>query len=139
MTAADLDQSGQGYQIVRVYRGPSLGWAELRVKPQTLVTTASYQVIGGDSLLLVNRAGLVTVLLPSVALWVKEPSYNPNTGFENALWVKDFGGNAAAFNITVTPFGADKIDNLSISFTLVQNRQLLRLYPLNSLDGWISG
>lgn len=137
---ADLDQSGNSYQQVRVFRGPSLGWTLTQVKPQTPITAAgTYTMIGGDSLILVNIAGLVTVNLPSVSRWLSEPAYNPNTGFENAVWIKDFGGNAAAFNITVHPFSGDKIDNLAMDFTIVQNRQLLRLYPLNDRTGWISG
>jgi hypothetical protein len=136
----DLDQSGNGYQQIRVYLGPSLGWQMVRVKPQTMVTVAgTYSFQAGDSILLVNVAGLVTIPLPSVARWVKETAYNPATGFERAIYIKDLGGNAATFNITVTPDGADKIDSLAQSFTIVQNRQLLRLYPLNSLDGWFSG
>lgn len=112
----------------------------VRVKPETLITSAgSYTVQPGDSILLVNVAGLVTTMLPSVARWVKENYYNPSTGFERALYIKDYGGNANAFNITVTPNGTDKIDNFSASFTIVQNRQLLRLYPLNDLTGWWSG
>lgn len=139
MSAQDLDQSGQSYQQIRVYLGPSLGWVTVRIKPETQVTTATYSVQAGDSILMVNRAGVVTIQLPSVAVWVKENFYNPSTGFERALWIKDLGGNAAAFNITINPFGTEKIDNLQQAFTIVQNRQLLRLYPLNSLEGWYSG
>ena len=135
----DLSQSGNNAQVSRVYLGPSLGWVEVQVKPQTAVTTATYTVAAGDSILLVNRAGTVTISLPSVATWVKESAYQPATGFERALWIKDYGGNAASFNITVTPNGSDTIDGLAQSFTIVQNRQLLRLYPLNSLLGWYSG
>lgn len=136
----DLDQSGQGYQQVRVYLGPSLGWALVRVKPQTPITSVgTYTVQAGDCLLLVNVAGLVTVQLPSVASWVKETANNPSTGFERLLWIKDFGGNASAFNITIAPNGTDKIDNLAQNFTIVQNRQLLRLGALNDLTGWYSG
>jgi len=135
----DLDQSGNGYQQVMAYNGPSLGWVLTRVKPQVAVTSASYTVQPGDSILLVNRAGVVTILLPSVARWVKETAYNPSVGFERAIFIKDYGGNAATFNITVTPNGADTIDALAMSFTIVQNRQLLRLYPLNDLSGWFSG
>lgn len=136
----DLDQSGQGYQQVRVYLGPSLGWVIVRVKPQRSVTAVGTTTLdAGDSLVLVNIAGLVTINLPQVSKWVKEVQYMPSTGFERAVWVKDFGGNAAAFNITIHPFAGDKIDNLAQDFTIVQNRQLLRLYPLNDLTGWISG
>lgn len=140
MTAADLDQSGQGYQQIRVYLGPSLGWVMVRVKPQTFINSAgTYSFQPGDSILLINVAGLVTIPLPSVARWVKETSYNPATGFERAIYIKDYGGNAVAFPITVTPDGTDTIDKFAASFTIVQARQLLRLYPLNDLSGWFSG
>lgn len=140
MTAADLDQSGQSYQQVRAYLGPSLGWVMVRVKPETLIASAgTYTVQPGDSILLVNVAGLVTVQLPDVARWVKETAYNPATGFERAIYVKDYGGNAAAFNITIAPFGTNTIDKFASNFTIIQNRQLLRLYALNDLTGWWSG
>lgn len=136
----DLDQGGFTYQKVRVWMGPSLGWVDQQVKPNfNIVTAGTFALPAGTSIVLINVAGLVTVNLPSVSAWLKEPAYNPMTAFERALWIKDLGGNAQAFNITVTPFGSDKIDNLGISFTIVQNRQLLRLYPLNDLSGWMSG
>lgn len=136
----DLDQSGQGYQWVKVFLGPSLGWVMCRVKPQRHITVVGTTTLDpGDSVALVNVAGLVTVNLPQVSAWVKENHYQPVTGFERAIWIKDFGGNATAFAITVHPFAGDKIDNLAMDFTIVQNRQLLRLYPLNDLTGWISG
>lgn len=136
----DLDQGGFTYQKVRVWMGPSLGWVDQQVKPNfNIVIAGTFNLPAGTSIVLINVAGLVTVNLPSVAAWLKEPACNPMTAFERALWIKDLGGNAQAFNITVAPFGTDKIDNLGISFTIVQNRQLLRLYPLNDLSGWMSG
>lgn len=136
----DLDQGGNTYQKVRVWMGPSLGWVDQQVKPNfNIVTSGTFTLSAGTSIVLVNVAGLVTVNLPSVVAWLNEPVYNPMTAFERALWIKDLGGNAAAFNITITPFGTQSIDKLAQSFTIVQNRQLLRLYPLNDLSGWMSG
>lgn len=135
----DLDQSGNGYQQVRVFLGPSLGWTMQAVKRELDVTAAgSTTITPGSSLILVNCSGLVTLLLPDVTKWVQENAYLPATGFERAVIIKDIGGHAAAFNITVTPFGAQKIDGLAQSFTIVQNRQLLRLFPLNDQTGWAS-
>lgn len=120
--------------------GPSLGWVYQQVRPAKSITAAgTYTIQPGDSLILINVAGLVTVKLPDVAAWMKEPAYNPMSAFERSIWIKDFGGNAAADNITVTPFGTQAIDALAQSFSIVQNRQLLRLYPLNDLTGWVSG
>lgn len=137
---SDLDQSGNGYQRVNVNLGPSLGWTTVFVKPELNVTAAgSTTLSAGDSIVLVNVAGLVTILLPDVSKWVQENFYRPSTGFERAVWIKDVGGHAAAFNITITPFGAQTIDGLAQNFTIVQNRQILRLYPLNDRSGWYSG
>ena len=136
----DLDQSGQGFQSVVLDLGPTLGKVQTRVQPQRSITVAGTTTLDpGDSIALINIAGLVTINLPDVSLWVKQPHYAPATGFERALWVKDLGGNAVAFNITVHPFGVQTIDNLAIDYTIVQARQLLRLYPLNDLSGWFSG
>ena len=136
----DLDQSGSAYQGIKVYLGPSLGWVQSQVKPQVKVTSAGTTTIQpGTSLVLINVAASVTIQLPSVAAWVREFAYNPATAFDRSIWIKDLGGNAALFPITITPFGADQIDALAGSFTIIQNRMLLRLYPLNDLSGWFSG
>lgn len=137
----DLDQGGQPYQSTKVYLGPSLGWVMAQIRPETNITAAGTTTLTpGAGLVLVNVAGLVTVNLPDVTKWVNEFAYSPVTAFERAIWIKDLGGNAAAFNITVQPFGAQSIDNLAQAFTIVQNRQLLRLYPrVSSIVGWIAG
>ncbi len=137
---ADLDQGGNLSQIVRVYRGPTLGWEMVYVKPpRNVVAAGAVTLSPGDSMVFVNVAGLVTINLPLVSAWLRENYDSPHNAFEGAIWIKDLGGHAAAFNITVTPFGADTIDGQAISYTIVQNHQLLRLYPLTDLTGWFSG
>lgn len=140
MPTADTDQGGDYVQWMRVWRGPSLGWSMVQIKPPQSITAAGTTTLtAGSSIVLVNVAGLVTVNLPDVSKWLQESANQPSNAFEGAIWIKDFGGNAAAFNITVHPFTAQKIDNLAQDFVIVQNRQLLRLYPLNDLTGWYSG
>jgi hypothetical protein len=85
----------------------------------------------------VNVAGLVTVQLPDVTLWIREPGSQPTTGLERAIFIKDIGGNAGAFPITVLPFGSQAIDLLP-QLVIVQNRQIVRLYPFTEITGWIS-
>jgi hypothetical protein len=137
---ADLDQSGNAWHKARTWLGPTLGWADTQVKPTRLITIAgTYQVFTGDSVIFVNIGGLVTLVLPDVRLWIQEPASQPATGFERAIWVKDLGGNAASFPITIAPFGTQTIDLLSTPFQVVVNRQLIRLYPLNDQTGWWVG
>ena len=137
--AVDLDKGGRGYRSVRAYRGPTLGWADVEVKPEVIVTTTPYDIQPEDGIILLNAAAIQTVNLPKVSVWYNSITWNLDHALELALWIKDFGGNAAAFNKTIHPFPGDTIDALAIDFTLGQNRQLLRLYPLNDLTGWISG
>jgi hypothetical protein len=136
----DLDQSGFAFQGLLVYLGPSLGWVKTRVKPEFFITSANTYTLTSDcGVVLVNVAGNVIINLPDVGAWVRESAYNPSTAFERAIWIKDLGGNAAAFPITVNPFGSQAIDALVTPFSIIQNRQLLRLYPLGDLSGWFSG
>lgn len=140
MPQADLDQSGNTAQWGRVYRGPTLGWELVQIKPSRVITAAgTYTLATGDSVVLVDVAGLVTINLPSVTSWLRESFDRPHDAFEGAIWIKDLGGNAAAFNISVVPSPPDTIDKLGPSFTILQNRQLLRLYPLSDLTGWFAG
>lgn len=136
---ADLDKGGNLAQRTRVYLGPSLGWIDAYINPARFVTNGgSTQLILGDCVIFANVAALVTILLPDVVQWLQQfPMKSAIGTFGEYLYIKDYGGNAAAFNITVTPFGSQKIDNLA-SLTIGQNRQSVRLYPLADATGWAS-
>ena len=136
----DLDQGGTTNQHTRVYRGPTLGWADVFVKPALLVTTTGTTTLSdGVTMVFVKVAATVNIQLPDVSKWMQQNFNRPDPGFDGSIWIKDLGGNAATFNITVTPFGTQSIDLLAQAFTIVEARQLLRLYPLNDLSGWFSG
>lgn len=142
MTASDLDKSGNAYQRALINLGPTLGGFIVNVQPlaQLNVTVAGSTTLDSNAnLVMVNVNGSVTLLLPSVITWLTAALQLNLNIYSGAIWIKDLGGHAAAFPITVTPFGAQKIDNLAQSFTIVQNRQLIRLYPLSDLSGWFSG
>jgi hypothetical protein len=87
----------------------------------------------------VNVAGLVTLNLPDVRLWVQEPAYQPATAFERAIWIKDLGGFAGANPITVQPLPAQTIDLSGAAIQIATNHGLVRLYPLNDMTGWWLG
>ena len=137
--ALDLDKSGNTFQGMRVYLGPSLGWVQTRIQPQfTITVTGTYTLTSDVGVVLVNVNAPVTINLPDVTQWLNETAYMPSTAFERAIWVKDIGAHAQANNITIVPFGAQLIDGLS-QFTIASNRALIRLYPLADLSGWFVG
>lgn len=144
---ADLDKSGNYMQRTRVWLGPSVGWKEIVVNPPREVTSAgTLTVQSGDCQIFVNVNDSVTVQLPMVSVWVgatfAQVFNNPLTGFERSLFIKDLGGFASAFPITINPHPGERIDKLDpmvTTFRIVQARQLIRLYPLNDLSGWFSG
>jgi hypothetical protein len=133
----DLDQSGQGFQRVRTYLGPSLGWKDELVSPSTHITIGgAHTVLPGESLLLVDVAAPVTIFLPDVVKWFQQTDDRPATSFERSIVIKDFGGNAANFNIIVTPFGQQFIDNVQSSLVISTARSAVKLIPLVDLTGW---
>jgi hypothetical protein len=94
----------------------------------------------GTSVVLVDVAGLVTINLPDVTQVIKVLPFLPGAVFAEVIWIKDLGGNARNFNIVVHPFPGQTIDKLAQDFNLIENRQLLRLYPMAlDLSGWVSG
>lgn len=133
--ATDLDKGGTGYHRSKVYLGPTLGWVDSPLIPARTITVTS-TVDPGDSVVLVDVAAIVTVNLPDVVEWVKQSFGRPATGYERALWIKDLGGNATAFNITVHPFGGQLIDKSAANVVMNTNFQMIRLYPLFDLSGW---
>jgi hypothetical protein len=138
----DLDKSGDAFQGVRAYFGPTLGWAMVRVKPSREISVGgTFDIGSGDSLIFVTAPApaVVTLRLPRVALWLKEQRPHMAPGLEGCFYIKDLGGNAAASPIRIECAPGEAIDRLPVVFQIVQNRQLLRLYPLNDLTGWFSG
>src|SRR5882672_972307 len=135
--ATDLDKGGTGFHRSKVYLGPTLGWVDSPLIPARIITiTGTSTIDPGDSVVLVDVAATVTVNLPDVVEWVKQSFGRPATGYERALWIKDLGGNATLFNITVHPFGGQLIDKSAANVVMNTNFQMIRLYPLFDLSGW---
>ena len=134
----DLGNLDRGivYQAIMAYLGPTLGWVKAFVLPMR-ETGVSGLILPADNAVLCTAGG-ITLILPDVALWVKEPHYQPYAPFDRSLWIKDISGSAGVSPITVTPFAGQFIDFLS-SFQIISNRGILRLYPLQDLTGWFSG
>jgi len=69
-----------------------------------------------------------SLILPDLALWMN----HPYGGFPLTLKNRNFG-----FDMTVTPFGAQKIDGLaSLVASGGQGEGAVVLTPLNDLSGW---
>lgn len=133
----DQDQSGKGFQKVRAYLGPSLGWTEEAVIPETHIEQGgTYNVLPGDSWLLVDVAALVTIQLPDVVEWINQKANQPATGFARSITIKDIGANASNFPITIKPFGPQAIDDLTSQIQMTVSRASLTLVPLFDFSGW---
>jgi hypothetical protein len=131
----DLDQGGFP-QRQNIYLGPTLGWVPLRVKPERYIVGGGNYTLGpDDGVVLVNTPAAVTLALPDVSQWMNEPFGQPLTAFERAVWVKDIGGYAGSFHITVNAFPGQKIDTAN-SAVIKTFFGVLRLYPLADLSGW---
>lgn len=139
MTLTNLDQGGGRTRYTRVWAGPSIGWVEVPVATETMVTAAGdYQAVLGDVYILVNKTvpAANSVLLPDVALWVKgNMTQTFGVGFDRSLTITDYAGNASTNNITITPFGAQTINGFS-SWTIGEAFSTVCLRPLSDLSGW---
>jgi hypothetical protein len=133
--AVDLDQGGFA-QRQSVYLGPTLGWQLLRTKPEMYITNGGSYTLGPDNgVVLVSTPATVTLTLPDVTKWSNEPFGQPVTAFERTIWIKDIGGYAGSFHITVTAFPSQTIDTAS-SAVINTFFGVLRLYPLADQSGW---
>jgi hypothetical protein len=133
----DLGQLDRGlrFQSVKAFLGPTLGWVQEWVRPETVYSTSPVNLGPKDSVALLNVLSSCVVNLPSVIAWMREPAYNMYSPFERALWIKDISGAAVGNNITIVPFGSQTIDG-GASIIINQNYQIIRLYPRNDLTGW---
>lgn len=115
----------------KVDYGPTFGQVWRPINPKRIVTAAgSVTILPFDVIVIIQQTipGAFSVLLPNLALWMAQP-YG---GFDLILKNRNFG-----FDMTVTPFGSQKIDGLS---SLVssggQGDGAVVLSPLNDLSGW---
>lgn len=137
MSNTDLDKSGQNYQKTKVYLGPTLGWVDIRIMPETIITTGGTHTLQPDvSVVLVDVEATTTLNLPDVRLWMNQAYGKPSPAFDRCIAIKDFGGHAFDFNITVHPFGGQRIDGIAADMVLNENFQYLAFWPLNDLSGW---
>lgn len=138
MSTTQLDQGGGRTRYARIYAGPTLGWVEVPVAKETQVVATPYTVLLPDVYLLVNKAvgAVQSILLPDVSLWVLQSTIQTySTGWDRSLTVCDFKGDAGTNNITITPFGTQKINTLS-SWVIGANNACVCLRPLSDLTGW---
>ncbi len=125
--AYDLDQGGTIRLWEKTYLGPSLGWIMLQVSSiVNVVAGGTTSVPAGTTLVTVNFNGAVSLQLASsipILGAVTQP-----------LTVVDVGGFAATGNITILPFGTEKIMGLS-SLVISTNFGGFNLLPVSG-GGW---
>jgi len=134
------DQGGGNCQWVKVWLGPTLGWALLPVMPELIISSAAALTIPAYASRVLLNAAVKAITLPSVSQWMLASLPLANTAaFDRSLWIKDYIGDASVgAPIVITPNGTDTIDGLS-SFSIITNFDLIRFYPLTSLLGWYVG
>ena len=135
----DLDQGGTSRQWVRTYLGPSVGWIYLPGSNRLVITVAgTYTAIEGTSLVTVDIAGAVTIILPS-AINPTVPAIAIATPYAAVpITIVDVGGFAGAHPITIEPASsAENVLGLA-SIQLTAAYGAIALKPNNGLKGWTS-
>jgi len=136
-----LSPGGQFDQGVRshrfnINRGATLGLETVRIAPQLTISAAGSYGLGPDtSVVLVNVADFVTIFLPEAAAWQQMAFDQFPNAFDGGILVKDIGGHAAAFNISVISIGTETIDT-GLTYTLSTNFAKATFIPLNDGSGW---
>lgn len=128
MSSTDLDRGGALRVWDKIYLGPTLGWIMFQVTNLIQITTGGItDVPFGTTLVTVNVASPVTVQLAS--------SHPGNAIIASPITIVDIGGNAAANNITILPYGNELIMSLA-SIAIANDYGAFTLEPL-STGGWV--
>lgn len=110
----DLDQGGTFRQNQSVYMGPSIGWMPAPFSVVLAVTTSGTTTVQpGNTLVTVNFAGPITIQLPIAKGNLAGAGAVPGSYLGVPITVVDISGAANTNNITILPFGTEKIDGLS--------------------------
>ena len=141
LQALDL---GVNVQFQSVWLGPSLGWQLLPVAPELYISTPGALIVPPfSSRLLLTTAGVGPITLPSVAAWLTAQLGGSTIAnqacFDRSLWIKDYAYSASALTpIVIAAAGNDLIDNQA-TFQIVEMGQMIYLFPLTDLTGWMVG
>jgi hypothetical protein len=127
----DTDQGGVARRTMRQYLGPSIGWADVPAPESTLAVTAAgtFSIDPSITLVTVNVAGAVTLVLPPATLPSTPAIANPGRFSQSPITITDVGGFALSHPITINAAaGENIIGQASISlnvafggFTLLPN------------------
>ena len=133
----DLDQGGTSRQWQRLYLGPSVGWISAPVQNVLNITAPGTYVINpSTSLIPVNIAGAVTIILPTSIEPAAGAQAQPGLFAKNPITIVDIGGFASAHPITIQPAsGAENIMGLA-SIMLSVTYGGYTLTPNSILKGW---
>jgi hypothetical protein len=135
--AIDFDQGGVSRQWTPHYLDPSVGWVMGPVQNILSVTQAGTYVLDPSvSLVEVNIAGPVTIVLPSSSIPAAGPLAQPGLFIENPITIVDIGGNAAANNITINPNNASETVMGLSSIKIATNYGGYTLQPFPAQRTW---
>ncbi len=135
----DLDQGGTSRQWVRTYLGPSIGWVDLPgTNPFPITAPGVYTLAPDTSLVTVNVAGAVTIILPSAVNPLVPAGVQPALFAKTPVTIVDIGNNAQAHPITIQPAsGSENIMGLA-QIQITVNYGGYTLSPNSAQQGWTS-
>lgn len=135
----DLDQGGTARQWVRTYLGPSVGWVQLPGRnPFPITAAGTYVILPDTTLIEVNVAGAVIIMLPTALDPAVPAGVLPGDYAKKPITIVDIGGFAQANPITIKPAsGAENILGLA-SISISVNYGGYTLNPSNAQKGWTS-
>lgn len=135
----DLDQGGTNRNWINTYLGPSVGWVRAPLQNVLNITVAgTYQLDPSTSLVTVNVAGAVTIVLPSAIDPTVAAGAQPGLFVNNPITIVDIGNNAQAHPITIQPAsGAETIMGLT-QIQITVNYGGYTLAPNSALATWNS-
>ena len=132
----DLDQGGTFRGWVKQYLGPSIGWVELpgqNIFP--VIAPGTYIIAPDTTLVTVNVAGTVTIILPPATQPSVPAGVQPKLFGSIPITIVDIGGKAAANPITIKPSSGESILGLT-QIQVVVNYGGYTLIPNSAVRGW---
>jgi hypothetical protein len=109
----DFDQSGTVRLATRQILGPSVGFAVAAGSVFPITAAGTFTIAFGTTLVTVNVAGAVTIVLPPATNPSIPAIGAPGRFTQNPITIVDIGGNAGAFPITISPAAGETIMGLA--------------------------